>query len=447
MKTNNKNKLPKNFSPKTVEISHVGSKGEGTSKLYTEFDYIEKEYVFFIPFSLPSEKIIVQPISKSSEGVRGNILEIINSSIERTEPQCNHFFKCGGCILQHWKFESYNKWKINKLSFPINLISPETEIKSIITSPLKSRRHAKFIAKKTKTELLIGFNEFKNDFISKIDDCIILDQRLTKLTQDLQEPLNKILQVGQKIYIHANLLDFGIDLLIEGFEKLPHKSLFLFNNNLLKKNIIRLSRLMKDKSIDLLFVNEKTSLSMSPYSSYILPPSGSFLQATKNGETTIINSVIHGLKNIQKKIKICELFAGSGSITLPLLSKGYQVTAYEINIDSIKAINLAAKEQGFSNKIDSFSRNLKNNPLTHIELNKFDVIIVDPPRSGAKIQFEKIALSKVSIVISISCNINSFISDAKILLQNNYELKWVQPIDQFLFTPHIELVGLFLLKN
>ena len=73
---------------------------------------------------------------------------------------------------------------------------------------------------------------------------------------------------------------------------------------------------MKDKSIDLLFVNEKTSLSMSPYSSYILPPSGSFLQATKNGETTIINSVIHGLKNIQKKIKICELFAGSGSITI-----------------------------------------------------------------------------------------------------------------------------------
>ncbi len=124
-----------------------------------------------------------------------------------------------------------------------------------------------------------------------------------------------------------------------------------------------------------------------------------------------------------------------------------QEEAYEINIDSIKAINLAAKEQGFSNKINAFSRNLKNNPLTHIELNKFDVIIVDPPRSGAKIQFEKIALSKVSIVISISCNINSFISDAKILLQNNYELKWIQPIDQFLFTPHIELVGLFLLKN
>ena len=128
----------KNFSSKTVEISHVGSKGEGTSKLYTEFDYIDKEYVFFIPFSLPSEKIIVQPISKSSEGVRGNILEIINSSTERIEPQCNHFFKCGGCILQHWKFESYNKWKINKLSFPINLISPETEIKSMITSQLKS---------------------------------------------------------------------------------------------------------------------------------------------------------------------------------------------------------------------------------------------------------------------------------------------------------------------
>jgi 23S rRNA (uracil1939-C5)-methyltransferase len=178
----------------------------------------------------------------------------------------------------------------------------------------------------------------------------------------------------------------------------------------------------------------------------MLPPPGSFLQATKNGELTIIQSVLNGLEKLGNNINVCELYAGSGSITLPLLSKGFQVSAYEISNDAIIAINSAAKEQGFVNKVKAVTRNLKNNPLTFLELNKFDAIVIDPPRTGAQAQFINIAKSQVSTVISISCNINSFIKDAKILFENNYELKWVQPIDQFLFTQHIELVGLFQLR-
>ena len=80
------------------------------------------------------------------------------------------------------------------------------------------------------------------------------------------------------------------------------------------------------------------------------------------------------------------------------------------------------------------------------ELSKYDAIIVNPPRSGAKFQFLNIAKSNVSIIVSISCNVNTFVRDAKILLESNYELKWVQPIDQFLFSAHVELVALFQLK-
>ena len=440
-------KLYKNFNPTTLSISHMGSRGEGVSTLLTEFNYIEKEYNFFIPFSLPNEKITVKPEHISSEGIRANILEIINASQERVEPECKHFFKCGGCILQHWDFQHYTQWKFKKIKMPISLISKETEIKSIITSPLRSRRHAKFVAKKTKSNLLIGFNEYRSNFISEIDECIILDKRLLDLVKNIKEPLNKILQIGQIINIHANVLDFGIDLLIEGIENILYTSLLAFNESLIKKNVIRLNRTLKDKSNDLLFVTEKATLSNTPFFSYMLPPPGGFLQATKNGETTIIQSVLNGLEKLGDKIHVCELYAGSGSITLPLLSKGYQVSAYEINNDAINAINLAAKEQGFGNKVKAVARNLKNNPLTFLELNKFDTIVIDPPRTGAQSQFINIAKSEVPVIISISCNINSFIKDAKILFENNYELKWVQPIDQFLFTQHIELVGLFQLRS
>ena len=440
-------KLYKNFNPTTLSISHMGSRGEGVSTLLTEINYIEKEYNFFIPFSLPNEKITVKPEHISSEGIRANILEIINASQERVEPECKHFFKCGGCILQHWDFQHYTQWKFKKIKTPISLISKKTEMKSIITSPLRSRRHAKFVAKKTKSNLLIGFNEYRSNFISEIDECIILDKRLLDLVKNIKEPLNKILQIGQIINIHANVLDFGIDLLIEGIENISYTSLLAFNESLIKKNVIRLNRTLKDKSNDLLFVTEKATLSNAPFFSYMLPPPGSFLQATKNGETTIIQSVLNGLEKLGDKINICELYAGSGSITLPLLSKGYKVSAYEINNEAINAINLAAKEQEFGNKVKAVARNLKNNPLTFLELDKFDAIVIDPPRTGAQSQFINIAKSEVPVIISISCNINSFIKDAKILFENNYELKWVQPIDQFLFTQHIELVGLFQLRS
>ena len=109
----------------------------------------------------------------------------------------------------------------------------------------------------------------------------------------------------------------------------------------------------------------------------------------------------------------------------------------------VNAINIASKRQGYGNKVFSQSRNLKSNPLTSEELKKFNAIIIDPPRSGARSQFLNITLSKVPIVISISCNINTFVRDAKILIENNYQLKWVQPIDQFLFSPHVEIVSLF----
>ena len=78
-----KNKLPQNFDSKVLVINHIGSKGEGVSYLHTEFNYKEKEYNFFVPFSLPNETIIARPTHFSSEGIRAEIIEIKESSIDR----------------------------------------------------------------------------------------------------------------------------------------------------------------------------------------------------------------------------------------------------------------------------------------------------------------------------------------------------------------------------
>ena len=436
-------KLSKNFDPQILTINYVGSRGEGVAKLSTEINYKEQNYNFFIPFSLPNELILSKPTYLSNEGVRADLIELKIPSPDRVEPKCKHFFKCGGCTLQHWNFKSYNSWKANKVSSQINTISSDVEIKETLVSSLKSRRHAKFIAKKTKLDTIIGFNEYRSHFISEIDECIILDHRLTNLIKEIKAPISKILRVGQTINIHANILDHGIDLLIDGIDKISYKELTKFNESMMKTNVVRLNRSQLNQPNDLLFVKENTSLSNHMSSSTIYPPPGSFLQATIDGENAIINTVIKGLEKINKKKLICELFSGCGTITLPLLSKGYTINSYEIEDQSVNAVNIASKKQGYGNKINSQSRNLKNNPLTPEELKKFNAIIIDPPRSGARSQFLNISLSKVPIVISISCNINTFARDAMILIENNYKLKWVQPIDQFLFSPHVETVSLF----
>ena len=128
-----------------------------------------------------------------------------------------------------------------------------------------------------------------------------------------------------------------------------------------------------------------------------------------------------------------------------------RLSAHYIEINSIFFYEMlrkyiAARKESFGNRVITKLRDLKNFPLTPDELSKYDAIIVDPPRSGAKLQFLNIARSNVSTIISISCNVNTFARDAKILIESNYELKWVQPIDQFLFSAHVELVAIFRLK-
>ena len=329
---------------------------------------------------------------------------------------------------------------------PILKISPSTNIKPIKTSPIRSRRHAKLKAKKNKTSTIIGFNEYRSKFITKIEKCIIIDLELEKFIHVLENPLHQLLCVGDEIDIHMNLLDNGVDLLINGIDKVDFHKLNIFIDAISTSTVVRFFRKLNDNTNELLFTRDLSSLSNKSFSSFTFPPPGGFLQATVEGENAILNSIMQGLNENKNTKMICELFCGSGTITLPLLKKNFLIHAFELDNESLKAVDIASRKQGIGNRITTKVRDLKNFPLTSNELAKYDAIIVDPPRSGANLQFSNIAKSNVKTIISISCNINTFIRDSKILIGSNYELKWVQPVDQFLFSAHVELVALFELK-
>jgi 23S rRNA (uracil1939-C5)-methyltransferase len=101
---------------------------------------------------------------------------------------------------------------------------------------------------------------------------------------------------------------------------------------------------------------------------------------------------------------------------------------------------MAVREVG---GITTEARDLFARPLSASELRRFDAVVFDPPRAGARAQAEELAGSAVSVIAAVSCNPSTFARDARILAAGGYRLERVTPVDQFLWSPHLELVAIF----
>ena len=171
----------------------------------------------------------------------------------------------------------------------------------------------------------------------------------------------------------------------------------------------------------------------------VAPPPGGFLQATALGEETLAGLVMAALP---KGKRAADLFAGCGPFSVRLAER-MQVLA----VESDKAAMLAlAKGFGATpglKTIATEARDLFRRPLLEHELNGFDVVVLDPPRAGAEAQVRRLAASKVRDVIYVSCDAGSFARDAATLAAGGYALEAVTPVDQFRYSAHVELVGVF----
>ncbi|MBV9261559.1 MAG: class I SAM-dependent RNA methyltransferase, partial [Pseudolabrys sp.] len=167
-----------------------------------------------------------------------------------------------------------------------------------------------------------------------------------------------------------------------------------------------------------------------------LPP-GAFLQATTEGEATLTKLV---LAHAGKAKNIADLFCGVGPFALRLAEKA-RVAAFDSDDDAISALQRAASAASGLKPLQAATRDLFRNPLVASELKSFDAVVFDPPRPGAEAQARELAKSAVPIVIAVSCDPNTFARDARTLLGGGYKLATVTPVDQFRYSPHIEVVA------
>lgn len=399
-----------------LTIAAMGGKGDGIARL--------DERAVHVPFTLPGETVVA-----TVDGERGEANEIVTPSPDRIAPFCPYFGTCGGCALQHWAAEPYAQWKRGLLVSALAQNNLQPEIAPLVNAHGAGRRRAVFHARKSDGRVEAGFMARRTHALVGIERCPILVPALAD-TPDLAARIAQILDTDKPLDIHLTATETGIDCDIRGLGEPSDRQRRRLVDNFSQFGLARLS-----VHGALIALRNEPILQIGRASVAI--PSGAFLQATQAGEdalTGLATEMAAGAK------KIADLFCGVGPFSLKLAEKA-SVTSFDSDEKAVAAL-AAARGEGLK-PVKANARDLFRVPLVPQELNAFDAVLLDPPRAGARAQMAEIAKSDVPRVISVACDVQSFARDAAILVDAGYRFEKVVPVDQFAWSAHLEMIGLF----
>ncbi len=350
-------------------------------------------------------------------------------------PACRHYGVCGGCQLQHIDDDAYATFVVERIAGALagqGIDMPPVE--RIHLSPPRTRRRAALKALPRGRGVLIGFNEAESHRLIDLAECPVLHPALEVLLAPLRQMLSGLLP-RHGAGITLSLCDQGVDVMLGRMDldgAGPLMALTDFANR------HRLARLTVDQGYgpELLHAPEPATITLGGVA-VPLPP-GAFLQATADGESALVAAVTD---IVAGATRIADLFSGLGTFALPL-SSAARVTAVEGAGAAITALSHGARQ---ANRLITVQhRDLFRDPLTTAELDRFDAIVLDPPRAGARAQAATLATtSSVERVAMVSCNPSSFARDARMLIDGGWRLQRIWPVGQFRWSTHVELVAAF----
>jgi 23S rRNA (uracil1939-C5)-methyltransferase len=398
-----------------VGIDRLGAQGDGVAQ--------GPDGPLYVPFTLPGELVRV-----AADEARTELLAILEASPDRRAPVCPHFGACGGCALQHMEALPYLAWKRGQVAAALKARGIEAKVEPMRPVPLASRRRARFAVRQGAQGIVFGFRAARSHNVVDLDACPLLTPRIASALPKLKPMLAPLLHGRREMQVMVTDADNGLDVVIEGGRVLPQQ-VRAFAAGAQALDIVRLTI---DGDTAVLLAEPFVALSGARVA---LPP-GSFLQASREAEAALVSLVREGTEGAKR---IADLFAGLGTFAFALAQHA-EVDAYEEDEAAIAAIAKAARTTPKLKPLRALVRDLFRNPLGPKELGRYDAVVLDPPRAGAKAQAESLAKSKVKTVVMVSCNPGTCARDVRILVDGGYSIISVAPVDQFLFSPHIELV-------
>lgn len=401
-----------------IRIDRLGLHGDGIA-----------DGPIFVPLSLPGEVV-----EGELDGNRLINMRVLTPSSDRVKAPCRHFKSCGGCQLQHASDGFLANWKTDVVRQALTAHGLETELRPIQTSPANSRRRAVLSARRTKKGALVGFHARASDVIADISDC----QLLSKDLMPALETVARLCQIGgsRKGEISATVTqsDGGLDISVSGGKPVDGPLLALLAQEVER---FKLARLTWEGEVIVTRTPPVQKFGMAG----VIPPPGAFLQATKEGEAALLAAVEQAITNGTRGV---DLFAGCGTFTLPLARK-YQMHGVEGETSMVRALDAGWRMASGVKAVTSEARDLFRNPIVAEDL-RYDFAVIDPPRAGAEAQIAELAKSGVGEIAYVSCNPVTFARDAAVLTSAGYCLEWVQTVDQFRWSSHVELASRFVRK-
>ncbi|UKJ73982.1 class I SAM-dependent RNA methyltransferase [Azospirillum brasilense] len=427
---------PRSGEPRTasrtaeVTVTEVGARGDGIAVL--------DGAKLFVPLTVPGDRVRVavkEAANAKGDGLRADLLEILKPGPGRAVPPCSHFGTCGSCTLQHMEDAAYAAWKVGLVQGALARVGlGAAPLEPLSRTPPAARRRARFAALKRGRRVWLGFNERMSHRLTDLTECPVLRPGLFALVEPLRGLLLSVLPDGGGCDVIATDLEGGIDLVLVGprsLDRAARERLVAFGE---AEGVARISWQADERGTSEPIAHRRP-LAVSFAGLPVTPPPGAFLQASAEGEAALVAAV---LANIGEPKRVADLFAGLGTFAVPLAQRA-AVHAVEGDAPALAALNKAAGAL----RLTTERRDLFENPLTAKELARFDAVVFDPPRAGATAQAQALAGSKVPRVVAVSCNPATFARDARTLVDSGYVLSRVYPVDQFLWSAHVEVVGVF----
>ncbi|MGI9452004.1 MAG: class I SAM-dependent RNA methyltransferase, partial [Geminicoccaceae bacterium] len=394
----------------------------------------------YVPLALPGDALTVRISARRGAGYAADLVEA-RTLMPRQAPACAHFGACGGCRLQHLSPIDYRAWKRQRVvSALAHRGIEDVEIKPLIDTSPAARRRLRLAFCKSNQGVSLGFRRRLGKEIVDIRDCAIALPIIVNLLNPLRHCLSTLDLAAKPGEVSITAADNGLDLLLQTLAPpnlADREALAAFAET---SDLARLAW-RGDATEPAEPIAARRQPMVDAGGIPIALPSGAFLQATHEAERAIRAAVARAIHDAET---IADLFAGCGALSLPFAAESRRIHAIERDPDMVRTLSAAARTAGLQAHVDAAARDLDREPLSGDELDRFDAVILDPPRAGARPQVEAIArAASPQTIAMVSCNPGTFARDARILTDAGYQHLWTQPIDAFQYAAEIELVAAF----
>ena len=408
-----------------LSIVELGAQGDGVAERNGEPVYV--------PFTAPGDRI-----TAAIDGGRGTMIALTEPGASRATPPCRHFgpdgeaARCGGCAVQHIVPEAYSAWKRGLVVAALESRGIAIEVAPLVACPPGARRRVVFAARRTGNALSLGFNRAGTHEIVDISECVIASPRIVAALPLLRS-LAASAALGTEPF-HFAVLETasGFDIAVDAPFRLAEA------DRLRIVQAVRKAAGVARLSFNGEIILEKQPPQLTFGTVTVTPPPGSFTQASAAAEAAMAGLVT---AHLDKARRVLDLYSGCGTFALRLAARS-AVHAVEASGAALAALDRAARRASGIKPVTVEKRDLSRRPLMVSELKTYQGLVFDPPRAGAEAQSREIARSAVPRVAAVSCNPATLARDLRILLDGGYRLVSVTPIDQFLYTPHVEVVAL-----